>query len=85
VVADVHTHPGGYGQSGVDQANPMIPETGHLALIVPNFADRAYGPGQIGVYEIVFQVPDNLVSGDNIELITYIGGVWSNASRIAVQ
>jgi len=51
VVADVHTHPGGYGQSDVDQANPMIPEAGHLGLIVPHFADRAYGPGQIGLYE----------------------------------
>jgi proteasome lid subunit RPN8/RPN11 len=51
VVADVHTHPGGYGQSGIDQANPMIPERGHIALIVPNFADKIYMPGQIGIYE----------------------------------
>lgn len=51
VVADVHTHPGGYGQSSIDQANPMIPEAGHMALIIPNFADRLYGPGLIGVYE----------------------------------
>jgi hypothetical protein len=51
VVADVHTHPAGYGQSGVDQDNPMIPEVGHLALIVPNYADREYLPGQIGIYE----------------------------------
>lgn len=51
VVADVHTHPGGYGQSDVDQANPMIPQAGHLALIVPNYADRGYGPGEIGQYE----------------------------------
>lgn len=51
VVADVHTHPWGYGQSTIDQANPMIPEKGHIALIVPNFADRDYGPGEIGIYE----------------------------------
>ena len=51
VVADVHTHPFGFGQSGVDRANPMIPEKGHIALIVPNFADRYYGPGDIGIYE----------------------------------
>ena len=51
VVADIHTHPGGYGQSGVDQAHPMIPQRGHLALIVPNFADRTYRPGGVGLYE----------------------------------
>jgi proteasome lid subunit RPN8/RPN11 len=51
VVADVHTHPGHYAQSGTDQANPMIPERGHLALIIPDFARRLYGPGHIGVFE----------------------------------
>lgn len=51
VVADVHTHPGGYGQSSIDQDNPMIPERGHLALIIPNYADQLYLPGQIGIYE----------------------------------
>jgi proteasome lid subunit RPN8/RPN11 len=51
VVADVHTHPGGYGQSLTDQANPMIPRRGHLALIVPHFARREFRPGEIGIYE----------------------------------
>jgi proteasome lid subunit RPN8/RPN11 len=51
VVADVHTHPGGYGQSGIDRANPMIPESGHIALIIPNFANDEYLPGKIGIYE----------------------------------
>jgi proteasome lid subunit RPN8/RPN11 len=51
VVADVHTHPGGFGQSQTDRDNPMIPEIGHVALIVPNLADRAYFPGDIGIYE----------------------------------
>jgi proteasome lid subunit RPN8/RPN11 len=51
VVADVHTHPGGAGQSDVDQANPMIPERGHLALIIPNFARKLYFPGEVGIYE----------------------------------
>jgi proteasome lid subunit RPN8/RPN11 len=53
VVADVHTHPGGYGQSGTDRANPMMPERGHIALIIPNFADRIYVPGEIGIYEFL--------------------------------
>jgi proteasome lid subunit RPN8/RPN11 len=51
VVADVHTHPGGFGQSDVDRANPMIPELGHVALIVPNFARQFSLPGKIGIYE----------------------------------
>lgn len=51
VIADIHTHPGGAGQSQTDRDNPMIPEVGHVALIVPNFADRPYFPGDIGIYE----------------------------------
>ena len=51
VVADVHTHPGGYGQSAIDKAHPMISEVGHHALIIPNYADQLYLPGQIGIYE----------------------------------
>lgn len=39
VVADVHTHPTEWvDQSDSDQANPMIPEAGHLAIILPKFA-----------------------------------------------
>lgn len=51
VVADVHVHPGRYGQSQTDRHNPMIAEAGHLALIIPDFAARNRLPGQIGIYE----------------------------------
>jgi proteasome lid subunit RPN8/RPN11 len=51
VVADVHVHPGGCGQSSSDRHNPMIPESGHLALVLPNFATCARMPGGIGIYE----------------------------------
>jgi proteasome lid subunit RPN8/RPN11 len=53
VVADVHTHPGGYWQSTIDRQNPMIPERGHIAIIVPNYADDRYLPGEIGIYEFL--------------------------------
>ena len=43
VVADVHVHPGGCGQSSTDRHNPMIPEPGHLALILPDFAAQSSG------------------------------------------
>ena len=52
VVADVHTHPAGYGQSNIDRNNPMMPRRGHLALIVPDFARNMVGPGSIGIYEL---------------------------------
>ncbi|MEQ1854892.1 MAG: hypothetical protein ABL963_00380 [Longimicrobiales bacterium] len=51
VVADVHTHPGPPWQSGADASHPMIAKAGHFSLIVPNFAERAVGAAQLGVYE----------------------------------
>ncbi len=51
VVADIHVHPAGYGQSGSDKANPMIAEAGHIALILPNYATGAPAPGAIGIFE----------------------------------
>ncbi|MFZ0943592.1 MAG: hypothetical protein WB930_02595 [Syntrophobacteraceae bacterium] len=51
VVADVHVHPHGYGQSGSDQGNPIIAEIGHFAIILPNYAAEKIMPGSIGIYE----------------------------------
>jgi proteasome lid subunit RPN8/RPN11 len=51
VVADIHVHPGGHGQSGSDRHNPMIAEVGHLALILPDYAAGNRSPGGIGIYE----------------------------------
>jgi hypothetical protein len=51
VVADVHVHPYGFGQSDSDQANPIIAEVGHKAIIIPDYARHATRPGRIGVYE----------------------------------
>jgi hypothetical protein len=51
VVADVHVHPGGHGQSPSDKANPMVAEAGHLAIILPYFARRRTKPGEIGMFE----------------------------------
>jgi proteasome lid subunit RPN8/RPN11 len=50
VVADVHVHPGGYAQSTSDQANPIMAEVGHVAIILPDFAQRSTAPGGIGFY-----------------------------------
>jgi proteasome lid subunit RPN8/RPN11 len=50
VVADVHTHPGGAGQSNSDRAHPIIARAGHLALIVPNFAAPPVRRAALGIY-----------------------------------
>ncbi len=51
VVADVHTHRGPARQSAADRDHPMIAMPGHAALIVPGFAQRSVGAGELGVYE----------------------------------
>lgn len=51
IVADVHVHPAHYGQSRSDKANPIMPDVGHLALILPDFAAKRTMPGGIGIYE----------------------------------
>lgn len=51
VVGDVHTHPGkGIAQSKTDAANPMIARSGHVALIVPDFATVGVDAGHVGVH-----------------------------------
>lgn len=50
VVADVHTHPGGAGQSNSDRNHPMIAEPGHIAMILPNFAADPIRLEKIGLY-----------------------------------
>jgi len=51
VVADVHVHPGAADQSGSDRAHPMIPQRGHIALILPNFASPPLRRAQMGIYK----------------------------------
>jgi hypothetical protein len=50
-VADVHVHPGIARQSASDRDNPIMPEAGHFALIIPDFAAGVPMPGRIGIYE----------------------------------
>lgn len=55
VLADVHTHPGKWtGQSGADRAHPMIAQKGHIALIVPIFANgRKQLLNGVGIHEFL--------------------------------
>ena len=50
VVADVHTHPFGPGQSHSDKTHPMVSIPGHIALIVPNYAQELVSAADVGVY-----------------------------------
>ena len=50
VVADVHVHPGGAGQSISDHSHPMISRAGHIAFILPNFARPPVPPKSVGIY-----------------------------------
>ena len=50
VVADIHVHPFGSEQSSSDQNHPMISSAGHIALILPNFADASMTTSDIGIY-----------------------------------
>lgn len=53
VVADVHTHPSIARQSETDRMNPMIATRGHIALIVPDFAQYVPPMESLGMYEYV--------------------------------
>ncbi len=50
VVADVHTHPMAARQSLVDRTNPMVAQTGHVAIIIPDFAALPVRLDRLGVY-----------------------------------
>jgi proteasome lid subunit RPN8/RPN11 len=50
VVGDIHTHPGDPWQSAADRTNPMIARSGHLAIIVPGYAQRPVAINQLGLY-----------------------------------
>jgi proteasome lid subunit RPN8/RPN11 len=53
VLADVHTHPTDWtDQSESDETHPMIPQKGHMALIVPSFArGLRFGFRGVGIFE----------------------------------
>lgn len=50
VIADIHVHPGGAGQSRSDRDHPMISRAGHIALILPHFAHGRQLRRNIGIY-----------------------------------
>jgi proteasome lid subunit RPN8/RPN11 len=51
VGADVHVHGGVARQSTADRDHPMIALPGHIAIILPRFAERVFWPPDLGMYE----------------------------------
>lgn len=73
VVADVHVHPGVARQSESDRTNPMIATKGHIAVIVPSFAETVFKPPKLGVYQYKGSHNWNDWSGNPSEDFFYIG------------
>ena len=72
VVADVHTHRLGASQSRSDRTNPMVALAGHIAFIVPRFAQGNVRLQDLGMY--VYQ-------GDH-RWITYSGSDVARLVRL---
>ncbi|HYJ89299.1 MAG TPA: hypothetical protein VEW46_24765 [Pyrinomonadaceae bacterium] len=51
VVADAHTHRFAGVQSREDRTNPMVARSGHIAVIVPRYADPPVLHSELGIYE----------------------------------
>lgn len=76
VVADVHTHPQKAFLSPVDQANPMIPQPGHIAIVLPNFGQdtfHRYSFIDYGFYHYQGNRQWNDYSGESVSRFFYIG------------
>jgi proteasome lid subunit RPN8/RPN11 len=74
VVGDVHTHPGPLvQQSCVDRDNPMVARAGHLAIILPNFAQGRIRPREIGVHEYLGEAGWHSSLGLRAARLVYVG------------
>lgn len=73
VVADIHTHAGIARQSSLDRDNPMIATRGHVAVIVPGFAQSKVRVEDLGVYEYEGAHRWRHVAGGEVQRYFYIG------------
>lgn len=75
VVADVHTHGGVARQSSLDRDNPMIATAGHVAIIVPAFAQGRVEFSDLGIYEYEGAHRWRDLSGPDARHYFYVG-LW---------
>lgn len=76
VVADAHTHGGAAFQSHADRTNPMIARSGHVAIIIPNFAGWPVRHESLGMYEYQGEHEWANCGGHNAKRFFYVG-FWS--------
>jgi len=73
VVADIHVHPSGEGQSISDKDNPMISRPGHIALILPRFARAPVRRHSVGMYRYMGEKRWKNISQDARAAFLHIG------------
>jgi proteasome lid subunit RPN8/RPN11 len=73
VIGDIHTHPGLGLQSLTDKRNPMIGNPGHIAIIVPDFAEGEVELRELGIYEYLGNHRWKTWSGISANSFLYIG------------
>ena len=74
VIADIHTHPSEWvAQSGIDRENPMIATRGHVALIVPNFAQGNLTPRSAGIHRYLGDEGWISAFGADAARLVYVG------------
>lgn len=73
VVADIHVHPGGVGQSEADRQHPMISRAGHVALIVGYFAAPRVKRRNVGIYKYKGSKQWDIVPAKNRQRFFHVG------------
>ena len=73
VLADIHVHPGAGVQSDVDRVNPMISIPGHVALILPRYANGRIQRRDVGIYVYLGKNTWDVVAPPLRKSFLYIG------------
>lgn len=74
VVADMHTHRFGPGQSRSDRTNPMVAQPGHIAFIAPNFAQDQVRLQDLGMYVYLGDHRWTAHSGQAVSHLVHLSG-----------
>lgn len=72
IVADIHVHPHGEGQSESDRNHPMVSQAGHVALILPDFARPAMSAERVGIYRYLGAKRWNAIPPDRRRSVLHI-------------
>lgn len=73
VVADIHTHPGIAKQSTPDKKHPMIARSGHISMILPDYANDPWSFNRMGIYRYLGSHKWLNIGERNSKKIFYVG------------